>query len=77
MAVEAAVLDLDAGDRRVKLAADKQALAAAQQTGWPPNVVPCEPIVKAFATSSRAQMASIGMLSPSAFAIETISGLMP
>ena len=53
------------------------AKAAAQQTGWPPKVLPWEPMVKALETSSRAQMAAIGMPPPRAFAMETISGLMP
>lgn len=34
-------------------------------------------MVKALETSSRAQMAAIGMPPPRAFAMETISGLMP
>ena len=53
------------------------ASAAAQLTGCPPNVVPWEPAVKAFATSAVAQMAPIGIPPPRAFAIDTISGLIP
>ena len=53
------------------------AKAAAHDTGCPPNVVPCEPAVNAFDTSSVAHIAPIGIPPPRPFAIDTISGLMP
>lgn len=53
------------------------ASAAAQETGCPPKVVPWEPGVNAFATSSVAQIAPIGIPPPRAFAMDTISGLIP
>ena len=53
------------------------ASAAAQHSGFPPNVVPWDPIVNAFATSSVAQIAPIGTPPPIAFAIDTMSGFTP
>src|SRR3990170_850120 len=53
------------------------ARAAAQQTGFPPNVLPCVPGTNAAATSSRATTAPSGRPFAIPFASVTTSGAMP
>src|SRR5512134_163303 len=52
-------------------------LAAAQQTGFPPKVLPCEPGPNAWATSSRATTAPSGSPLASPLARVTMSGIRP
>ena len=63
--------------RKASSTTPSTAFAAAQATGLPPKVVPCDPGVKSVAALPRAMVAPMGSPPPNPFAMVITSGAMP